>query len=561
MRSLSSDPVTRTRSVDSTPDPSTERTHRNDGQLVAYVPTHSRSELGALSRRDQRSARDDNSAFSMLCRARSMPGPERLFVDSHESALRMLSGLTRYCQTGSLGFAAPEFLNRALKSYGKDCKAIFRAHKSMRKSSLARGVKAPLTRTCVDGGFEGWMGAMKDLAIFRKALRPERLRQLMPYVEARSGKPNMHHNFTKVRMGGLDNVLIHNTKASNGEGATRVMSLVAPTGPGTFGIIRPDSEALGCIFAREGARDELAALQRELDGVNNTIRSLRNTIGDLQDKMKGLPEERQAGLKKGVSKCQEKLAAPLKAQAKLLKAEALLKAKARQPAPRMLDLSYDDIHIGLQQLQRANGWSDSKMAGALLDLLVGGGSRETVRALAKPLCIKGIKVKDVLNPRDDPKTGDVEMSGFDLCQTLLSIMFLTEPKHALPMAVANHDALKAVVAGSVPLSALFAPVEIRQENGQLSFGLGGDSDNLGALLASANNLRTVLDPSDPTTRAYKEQAMPLCETSSLDVSPDSLGAILQGHTLPQDEAQQAAVLFPVLKSILMRALVEKRRDH
>lgn len=531
-----------------------------DKQLVCYVPEHSKEELGGLAQRDKRSVASSSSAFNMLCQARSTPSPGRLFVDSHESALRMLSGLNRFCQTGSLGFAPPPSLTRALQSYRKDCSAIFRANRSIRGDRLSSKVRRPLGAVCVDGGFEGWMGAMKDLAIYRRALTPRTLAGLMRYRERRCGKPDMGHNFTRVGMRGLDNILIHNTKAANGEGATRVMSLVGQGKDGAWGIIRPDERHLDRIFEREDARSQLSDLQAQLGDVQSTIEGLERSIQKLRRNIKTAAPAKRAGMQRGIESCNEKLRAPRQEEADLKERIEALEAAANRPAPRMLDLSYDDIHTGLQQLQRANHWSDQQMAGALLDLLHGGGSRQTIRALCKPVTIEGIKVKDVLNPRDDPKTGDVRMTGMDLCQTLLSIMFLTEPKHALPMAIANGDALKAVVSGAVPLSALFAPVEIAQEDGQLNFRLGAQSENLGALLASANNLRTVLDPSDPAQRRHKELAMPLCEVESLRASPDALASLLRGGALPVDQTEQAAVLFPILKSILMRALVEKHNE-
>lgn len=122
------------------------------------------------------------------------------------------------------------------------------------------------------------------------------------------------------------------------------------------------------------------------------------------------------------------------------------------------------------------------------------------------------------------------------------------------------------------MNVLFDPIELGEHRGEPVFRIGQAQGNLGALLPSANNLRTTLDPSNAETRLIKEAAMPLCEAMAHELPPDQLPSFVRDAVDPrmggrpwsgdpmaraEIEQRQAAALFPFLESITIRTMLER----
>lgn len=543
-----------------------------DGEALA--PTTGRDDVARLQGRHTGRASDRGSLFSLQCQAlsgaRGSDGAARgidwsslrLLVDlpalplgrpeytPQEAVLATLDDLRRLAQDGQPRHQLPH-LTAACASFARDSAALERAHGHLRAADHGREHTRPVGQLDVRSSYDGWMRAMTDMAGYRKQLTPDRLGALTQLRDA-SG---LHHNFTQVKIEGhATPVFLHNTKAANGEGATRVMSFARPGPGGVWQPFVPSEAARAQAYARSAARDELRDLEPQ-------IAKLKGAIKNNEDKLALQTNDKaKQGIGRTIQRLTEELTPLTRRQQEL--------TPAAQSAPlTMLDLSYDDLHVGLKTLCKANRWSEQDLATALLHLLGDHSERGAalVARLDRPVTIEGIKVKDLVDPRQNTATGTVSIRGGDLCMTLMSIMFLTEPKHALPMATANRDALRAVKHGVLPLSSLFDPIELSTRDGALGFRTGQLDHNLGALLASANNLRTTLDPSRADTRRIKERAMPLTEQLATAVEPASLratvahatGPVLLGSPAEHVDERQAALLFPLLKSLAIRTMLEQ----
>ncbi len=145
----------------------------------------------------------------------------------------------------------------------------------------------------------------------------------------------------------------------------------------------------------------------------------------------------------------------------------------------------------------------------------------------------------------------------------MSILFITEPKHAPPMAVSTLMRCAQSVWDCFPLEVLFAPIEVVFSHGRSLFRVSSAPNSLGALLASANNQRVVLDPSVKETRLIKEKSMPITELSLTQCLPLFSVGLRQGlEQLTQEvvwggqaETQQAAFFFPFIKCVTLRTLL------
>jgi len=479
----------------------------------------------------------------------------------HEKSLAILDETRRIAQTGEGRLGINPDLRAAYDSFQRDYDAIHTQYARIHDRTFGAEIDRPVGGVNIDHSHAGWMSAMAGLAGYRNQLRPPNLARLTQVTEPRARGGVMHHNFTRVGLGGApSNVHIHNTKAANGEGATRIMAFVRENHDGSFSTHTPPMGAVRGAFARSSAGVELRGVNRELGAVDRKLDGYRKSLLKVK------------GNERATARINESVRRFTGDKQRLEADKARLEEAAAQPPVKMLDLSYDDLHVGLQQMAKQYGWSEKDTATCLLHLL-GDKSRKGAALAAQldeQVDLRGIKVKDLVDPRSDTRTADVHLSGRDLCMSLMSIMFITEPKHALPMATANRDALRAVQKGVMPMNVLFDPIELR-DGPEPSFGIGQADGNLGAMLASANNLRTTLDPAKGETRRIKERAMPVTESLAAHTTSASLPHLVRDEVTPrmgvpwaespatvdQVDARSAAVLFPFLKSLTVRTMLER----
>ncbi|WP_147444666.1 hypothetical protein [Corallococcus sp. CA053C] len=186
----------------------------------------------------------------------------------------------------------------------------------------------------------------------------------------------------------------------------------------------------------------------------------------------------------------------------------------------ILDLSYEELFLLLQMAtQDCMGASDAKMAAQLLSFLgpeyATGDCKPISDGLFDTQIQCPLKVKTLGSERESPLTTKVSVSVRTVCSTVLSILFLSEPRHALPLWLSNLDALRCVATGAINFTQLFArkwTFVKGQGEDPVDVALVKDAPHtIGYLLASANIAKYTLSPDDEDTRKLKELIMPACE--------------------------------------------------
>jgi hypothetical protein len=182
-----------------------------------------------------------------------------------------------------------------------------------------------------------------------------------------------------------------------------------------------------------------------------------------------------------------------------------------------VDISYLEIFDVLEEIKTTfMGDSDSALAAFLLGLLGEAPCPDLAKVFPRCLATKP-KIKKLLSNELVALPG-VTLPVGTMCMTLLAILFLTEPKHAMPMWTANCDALHCIALGYLNFeqllrtqmvfsdSLLSGDVEIRLHRAWRE-----DLVSIGSLLASGNTAATTLSPALRHTRKLKELIMPACE--------------------------------------------------
>jgi hypothetical protein len=183
----------------------------------------------------------------------------------------------------------------------------------------------------------------------------------------------------------------------------------------------------------------------------------------------------------------------------------------------IVDISYPDLFGLLDEIVvRFLGGDEVKLAKALLAILEGG-QPEDLQCVAtifdKPLLYQP-KVKQVF---DTGKIVEkkVEVPVLCACTTALAILFLTEPKHAMPLWISNRDALSCMAKGYLTLQDLMYPkISLFGTGKDRSATVKLDPDaevSIGWLLASANTAGQVMDVGNAHTRMIKDMIMPATE--------------------------------------------------
>lgn len=475
----------------------------------------------------------------------------RLGISSLERSTVMLNGVMSTLREGSSKLGLNPLIREAYESFQTDYSRMSSTLERMQGSIKPR--QAPLGAMDIDRSRGGWLHAMAQLASYRKQLRDTPLPRMMQHTEQPWVKPGktakpMFHTFTQIGLDGHpSNVFVRNTKDVDGRGATRVMSFVRPGSNGTLQVFRPtDRQIQGATDAhnRVGAgnvlRTQLEEMQADLARMKETRTDLQRQKSEAESPeglLKPGAAKKAEGLTLGISKVGEKIA---RAEAEVLDMQKRVDRHEAEKAELMgsalmLDLSYDELHTNLQAMCGQLKMSEPELASAMLHLLGADNSSAGAAAAAKlnqEFTLPSAKVKYLFD-EGDFSSKPVRMNGRDLCMSLMSIMFLTEPKHALPMALANLDALKAIQTGHLSLEALFSPMNVDFDGSQVMLTKSGDQRAIGSLLASGNTFQSVLDPSTPGTRALKEQVMSTTEQLPREVSPEDLPNLLSRRIEPQ----------------------------
>ncbi|MBU8897495.1 hypothetical protein KRR26_17900 [Corallococcus sp. M34] len=185
-------------------------------------------------------------------------------------------------------------------------------------------------------------------------------------------------------------------------------------------------------------------------------------------------------------------------------------------AMEILDASYEEVYQMLRLMRRlppfCNGDPDVLLATYLLSFLNGnvGTALRRQPGLNGTLCLRRAKVKKLLNTRAF-RIADVTLTIDQACLTALSILFLTEPRHAMPLWTSNYDALCCIAEGTLTFDDIFGcPMIFDASSGVLML-QHDDEGSIGRLLSSNNTAATYTDPSVRHTRKLKELIMPVTE--------------------------------------------------
>lgn len=202
----------------------------------------------------------------------------------------------------------------------------------------------------------------------------------------------------------------------------------------------------------------------------------------------------------------------------------------------IVDISYEELTATISEIRDVHlEGSDVKLAELLCNVMGfrDSGYRLKLRTFELPLTYKP-KIKNLLTGelvKMQPKT---KLTLGNMCITFLSILFLTEPRHALPMWIANVDTLECVAAGQLTFDHLLQASLICSVNaciGKATLRLvnepTADLTSIGNLLASGNTAANTLSPKLRHTRKLKEMIMPACTLYFKGHSPDGVQTVLR----------------------------------
>jgi hypothetical protein len=503
---------------------------------------------------------------------------KNIWRSKHERALILLDNVRSFAQINRSKIGFEDQMLKAFNSIKSDCIRLRTLRREIHKSYIAPESFVSSVHIATD--WRSWIRAMDYFACYRKLLRDseEQIKKYTMVSEARSKGPPIYHNFTELSISGYStHSCIHNSKAINGEGGTRVICFVQESTPGCWTPYMPEIKRIQDSFTIHSRREQYAKCKVDVDKALEDIQRKSSDIWELEKNIIDLKKQESnernikkiTGMQRGVIKLTEKKHAVSGGnRARWANMEQAKMCYERTTALKILDLSYDDLYSGLCQLMRKLSLGEKQLANILISLLEGSNTCNIPKLLTE-VELKGLKVKDLVSPRDDTKTANVRISGLNLCMSLMSIMFITEPKHSLPMAISNLDALKAVSRGLIPLEVLFAPIEVALSHGNSMFRVGSRLDSLGSIMASGNNLRVVLDPSVEETRFIKEKSMPVTTLSLTEPNPSFSLGLMQGlKQLTNDIAwgdeektsmREAAFFFPFIKCVAIRTILENAR--
>ncbi|AFE04046.1 hypothetical protein COCOR_01418 [Corallococcus coralloides DSM 2259] len=302
-----------------------------------------------------------------------------------------------------------------------------------------------------------WMEALVQLTVLRKRMQGAELKRVAHHTTAEKWS----HILTEVILGDTPTgVFIHNSKKSNGEGATRVISFVDESGD----ILRPDIQST----------EDLDAL-------------------------------------------------------------------------RIIDLSYPELYELLEEVEY-RFCDDSATLAKVMCALVGIGPEDSKPRSFFPEVLRyGPKIK-AFGQKRKVVEGTARVTAEVVLVSFLSVLFLTEPRHSLPIWVSNADALQCIAQARLTFYDMLQPsltfaADVRTV---LRVDLRSDTDDIsiGALLASANTAKYTLSPDEEHTRKLKELVMPACElyfkhgnVRGLKVVTDSMSKQLFEADEPSDEEE------------------------
>ncbi|MGK3965453.1 hypothetical protein WMF38_14905 [Sorangium sp. So ce118] len=182
----------------------------------------------------------------------------------------------------------------------------------------------------------------------------------------------------------------------------------------------------------------------------------------------------------------------------------------REGELKILDLSYDDVTTLLFAVRDGVfGRSDANLARFVISLVEGGRYVDIERSVWADVLVKSLKPSG----REKPPLVRIKVPAHSVCLNLLAILFLTEPRHAMPCWVGNLDALRCVERGLISFDQLLRlKMDFPLRNEAPFYELVRESNHpIGSLLPSNNTAKFLLPPELRHTRRLKEMIMPTFE--------------------------------------------------
>ncbi|RKG87237.1 hypothetical protein D7W82_14115 [Corallococcus sp. CA049B] len=182
---------------------------------------------------------------------------------------------------------------------------------------------------------------------------------------------------------------------------------------------------------------------------------------------------------------------------------------------RIADLSYAELYALLEEVE-SRFFGDSAGLARLLCFLLGTGEEvpmPTANFLEKTLLYQP-KLK-AFGQKRTVVEGPAHLTVEAALVSFLAVLFVTEPRHSLPIWISNADALQCIARTRLTFYDLLHPnmtfaAEVRPYL-QLDFRSEQEVTSIGTLLASANTAKYTLSPEEEHTRKLKELIMPACE--------------------------------------------------